>query len=71
MINARFGISLTMDDVMNLGKYILKTERNFNIAAGFNNQHDRLPEFFELEPIAPHNAIWDFTGAEIDAFWDF
>ena len=71
MINARFGVTLTMDDVINLGKYILKLEHKFNIDAGFNNQHDRLPEFFELEPIAPHNAIWDFTGAEIDAFWDF
>jgi hypothetical protein len=25
---------------------------------------DNLPEFFE-EPIAPHNAVWDFTSKEI------
>jgi aldehyde:ferredoxin oxidoreductase len=71
MINARFGINLVMDDVINLGKYILKTERQFNIGAGFTNQHDRLPEFFSLEPIAPHNVVWDFTGEEIDSFWNF
>ncbi len=35
LINARFGLSLTGDDVVNLGKYILKTERAFNTAAGF------------------------------------
>ncbi len=71
MLNARFGINLTADDVTNLGKSILKTERAFNMAAGFTNLDDRLPEFFELEPIAPHNVVWDFTGEEIDAFWDF
>ncbi|WP_298269968.1 aldehyde ferredoxin oxidoreductase family protein [Geobacter sp.] len=71
MINARFGINLTGDDVTNLGKYILKTERQFNMAAGFTNEHDRLPEFFKIEPVAPHNAVWDFTDAEIDEFWNF
>ena len=71
LINARFGINLTGDDVVNLGKYVLTTEHNFNLAAGFTNKDDRLPEFFELEPVAPHNAIWDFTPEEIDSFWNF
>ncbi|HEX9872714.1 MAG TPA: aldehyde ferredoxin oxidoreductase C-terminal domain-containing protein [Deferrimonas sp.] len=70
MINARFGISLSGDDVTNLGKHILKLERAFNIGAGFTNMHDRLPEFFS-EPVPPHNAVWDFTGEEIDEFWNF
>jgi aldehyde:ferredoxin oxidoreductase len=35
LINARFGLSLTVYDVVNLGKYILKTEKVFNTAAGF------------------------------------
>jgi aldehyde:ferredoxin oxidoreductase len=34
MINARYGLSLTADDVVGLGKYILKTEHEFNLAAG-------------------------------------
>ena len=71
MLNARFGTSLTADDVTNLGMSILKTEHAFNKAAGFTNLDDRLPEFFELEPVAPHNTVWDFTGEEIDTFWDF
>jgi aldehyde:ferredoxin oxidoreductase len=71
MINARFGLSLTGDDVVNLGKYILKTEHEFNIKAGFNNAHDRLPEFFALDPVPPHNLVWDFTDEEIDEFWNF
>jgi len=71
MLNARFGISLTADDVNALGKTILKTEHEFNLAAGFTNKDDRLPEFFAEEPLPPHNVVWDFTGEEIDAFWDF
>lgn len=70
MINARYGSTLTTDDVAKLGKMVLKTERSFNQAAGFTVQDDRLPEFFE-EPVSPHNAVWDFTSEEIDAFWDF
>jgi aldehyde:ferredoxin oxidoreductase len=70
MINARYGLNLTADDVIALGKQILKTEHAFNLAAGFTNKDDRLPEFFE-EPIPPHNAVWDMTDEEIDSFWDF
>ncbi len=71
MINARFGIALTADDVTNLGMSILKTERAFNIAAGFTSQDDRLPEFFKDEPIAPHNVVWDLKDETIDSFWNF
>ena len=70
MLNARYGISLTIEDVTSLGASVLKTERAFNQAAGFTNAHDRLPEFFE-EPVPPHNAVWDFSNEEIDEFWNF
>ncbi len=71
MINARFGINLDGNDVVALGKYVLKTERQFNLDAGFTNKDDRLPEFFELESVPPHNLVWDFTPEEIDTFWNF
>ena len=70
MINARFGTELTVNDLMEMGKNILRTEKAFNTRAGFTNAHDRLPEFFR-EPLPPHNVTWDFTDDEIDAFWDF
>jgi aldehyde:ferredoxin oxidoreductase len=71
MINARFGIGLVADDVTNLGMSILKTERAFNVAAGFTSQDDRLPEFFKEEAIAPHNVVWDIDDKTIDSFWNF
>ncbi len=70
MINARYGLNLTADDVVGLGKQILKTEHEFNLAAGFTSKDDRLPEFFE-EEIPPHNAVWDMTDEELDSFWAF
>jgi aldehyde:ferredoxin oxidoreductase len=71
MINARFGINLTGDDVTNLGIKVLKAERAFNLKAGLTNADDRLPEFMKYEVLPPHNVVWDFTGKELDSFWDF
>jgi aldehyde:ferredoxin oxidoreductase len=70
MINARYNLSLTGDDVVALGKSILKAERGFNERAGFTKADDRLPEFFE-EECAPHNVTWDFTDEEIDEVFNF
>jgi len=71
MLNAEYGLSLTGDDVIALGKYVLKTEHAFNIAAGFSSNDDRLPEFFKIAPVAPHNLTWDMPDAELDSFWNF
>jgi len=71
MINARFGIAITGDDVVNLGKTILKLERAFNIKAGLTSADDRMPEFMKYEALPPHNTTWDFTNEEIDEFWNF
>jgi len=46
MINARYGLTLSTDDVTALGKKVLHDELSFNRAAGFTPAHDRLPEFF-------------------------
>ena len=71
MINAQYGLNLTSDDVDELGKSVLRVERDFNKRAGFTNAHDRLPEFMEYEPIMPHNVVWDFTPEEIDEVMNF
>jgi aldehyde:ferredoxin oxidoreductase len=71
MINAQYGLALTATDVDKLGESVLKVERAFNKAAGFTNAHDRLPEFFEYEPCAPHNVVWDLTPEEIDEVYNF
>ncbi len=71
MINAQYDLKLADSDFMDMGKRILKAEHAFNLAAGFGKAQDRLPEFFSYEPLPPHNTVWDFSGEELDAFWDF
>lgn len=71
LINAQYGLSLTADDVDELGKSVLRVERDFNKRAGFTNEDDRLPEFMEYEPLPPHNEVWDFTPEEIDQVMKF
>jgi len=39
-INAFYGLKLTANDVTELGKSVLKKEREFNAAAGFTSKHD-------------------------------
>ena len=71
MLNAQYGSNLTLDDVTEFGKQILRTEREFNRAAGFTASDDRLPAFFSNEPLTPHNVVFDVTDEELDQVFDF
>jgi len=64
MINAQHGLTLTPDDVLDLGKSILNNEKEFNKKAGFTKVDDQLPEMFN-ENFEPHNTTWDFTTEEM------
>ncbi|MBF0202062.1 MAG: aldehyde ferredoxin oxidoreductase [Desulfamplus sp.] len=64
MINARYGLALTPDDVVALGKSILNDEKEFNRRAGFTELDDELPEMFNA-PFPPHNSEWDFSREEL------
>jgi aldehyde:ferredoxin oxidoreductase len=66
VINGFTGASLTADDVTELGKSILKNEREFNAAAGFTNKDDRLPDYFKKEPLGPHNITFQVSDEELD-----
>ena len=68
-LNGVLGTSLTVDDVPGYGMQIIKTEREFNKAAGFTEKHDRLPEFFLKEPLPPHNDVFGVTDEELDKVW--
>ncbi len=71
MINAFYGLSLTADDITELGKSVLKNEREFNIAAGFTAQHDRLPEFFKQEALPPHNVTFQVSDQDLDQVFNW
>lgn len=71
MINAFYGLTLTADDVTELGKSVLKNERDFNTRAGFTSKHDRLPEFFKNEALPPHNIKFQVKDEELDTLYNW
>ncbi|MBW2437232.1 MAG: aldehyde ferredoxin oxidoreductase [Deltaproteobacteria bacterium] len=71
MINAFYGLSLTADDVTELGKSILKNEREFNLAAGLTSKDDRLPEYFKKEKLPPHDITFMVKDEELDEVFNW
>ena len=71
MMNAFYGLNMTGDDVVALGKKVLSIERDFNKRAGFTAQHDRLPRYFSTEPVAPHNITFKVTDEELDEVFNW
>ncbi len=71
MINAFYGLNLTADGVAELGKAVLRNERDFNERAGFTSKQDRLPAFFKKQPLAPHNVTFQVTDEELDQVFNF
>jgi aldehyde:ferredoxin oxidoreductase len=66
MLNAFSGLSMTADDVTALGQKVLKIERDFNAAAGFTKQDDRLPAYMYNEKLAPHNVVFEVPDEQLD-----
>ncbi|SLM32638.1 Aor3 [Desulfamplus magnetovallimortis] len=70
MLNARYGLKLTPDDVVALGQSILNDEKEFNRRAGFTKLDDQLPEMFN-GPFPPHNSEWDFSIEDLQETLNF
>jgi len=71
MINAFYGLELTGDDVTELGKSVLKNEREFNIKAGLTSEHDRLPDYFQKESLPPHNITFQVKDEDLDQLFNW
>ncbi|WP_448589999.1 aldehyde ferredoxin oxidoreductase family protein [Thermodesulfobium sp.] len=67
--NAVTGANWTTSDAYNIGLNILNMEHQFNLSAGFTSNDDRPPEFMKLEPVPPHNMVWDMADSELDSIW--
>jgi len=71
LINAFYGLDMKDSDVVELGKKVLKMERDFNTRAGFTKEHDRLPHYFKKEKIAPHNVVFQVKDEELDQVFNW
>ena len=63
---AAFGVQTTFEDLVDLGREVLRTEHHFNIAAGIYPV-SKLPEFFEIEPLNPHQEVFDVDYDKISS----
>ena len=59
-------MEITGDDVIPMGKEILKNGAPLQRGAGFTAEDDRLPEFMRFEKLPPHNVVWDTSDEELD-----
>ena len=71
MLGGLLGRPYAADDLMALGRQTLAHERRFNAAAGFSPIHDRLPDFFRTEKLAPHQVTFTVPDEELDKVFDF
>jgi len=65
--SAVLGEPLDDDYVEQLGEIVNQTERKFNVAVGFTEEDDRLPEFFTRESLADNDAVFDVSEQELDS----
>lgn len=65
--NGVLGTHWSAADILALGGSILKKERAFNEAAGIGKAADRVPEFMKLEPLPPHNQVFDVPDSALDS----
>lgn len=70
MMRAAYGVDLPDDWLNQLGLRTIKLEIQFNRAAGFTAEDDRLPDYFVKEQVAPNNTIFDVPLEEMDAMWN-
>jgi aldehyde:ferredoxin oxidoreductase len=68
-INVMYDLRLTRQDVINIGRKILKNEIEFNEIAGLSQDMNDVPEFFRMEPSIPTNLKYSFSKEELRNFW--
>ena len=70
LLNTRYGMNLTADDLVEIGKQTLKDENTFNNRAEFSRIWEPCPEFYRTEPLPPTNRVFDVEESEIEDIWN-
>ncbi|MDD2221531.1 MAG: hypothetical protein PHN35_06210, partial [Clostridia bacterium] len=69
LLNARYGLNLEVEDLLEYGRNCLKREIAFNRAAGVPDID--IPEFQTIENLGPKNVKFDVPLEEIKKVQDF
>jgi aldehyde:ferredoxin oxidoreductase len=70
LINARFGLKVTENDLIKIGRETLRDELAFNEKAGFIKANEAAPEFVRTEPLAPTQSVFDVPQEEMGKIWN-
>jgi aldehyde:ferredoxin oxidoreductase len=72
-VSAHYGVEWGPEDVLGMGRRVLKEERDFNLRAGFGRDAGYLPEFLRTETLhTPDGEMtFDLPDELLDSFWDF
>jgi aldehyde:ferredoxin oxidoreductase len=73
LVSAQYGVEWGPEDSLEMGRRVLKEEREFNLRAGFGRDADYLPDFLRREPLhTPDGEMaFDLPDELLDSFWDF
>jgi aldehyde:ferredoxin oxidoreductase len=69
VINAMYNTTLSREDVINIGKHILKIEVDFNEEAGITQDMNDVPEFFRTESVLPTHLKYTIPKENLKNFW--
>ncbi|HOH27922.1 MAG TPA: aldehyde ferredoxin oxidoreductase C-terminal domain-containing protein [Syntrophorhabdus sp.] len=61
------GEELAPSYLNDLGAGMLAMEKQYNLAAGFTKEDDRLPDYFSKEALPPMNTVFDVPEKDLDA----
>ena len=70
LVNARYGTSLDLDDLIKLGRETLKDEVAFNKNSGFHTLNEPDPEFVRTEAVAPLGNVFGVPEEDLEKIWD-
>ncbi|MCG6536805.1 MAG: iron-containing alcohol dehydrogenase, partial [Syntrophales bacterium LBB04] len=69
LMNARYGLTLAAEEIMEVGKQTLRDQLAFNEKAEFHKMDLQMPAFIREETIKPSGAVFDVDEADVNNIW--
>ena len=69
-LSAMYDVKIEREDVINIGKQMLKNELEFNELAGLTQEMNDIPEFFREESSEPVELKFTFDKEDLLKFWN-
>jgi aldehyde:ferredoxin oxidoreductase len=71
LLRGRYGWDPGENVLQDLGADTIRLEREFNRAAGFTAEDDRIPDWMVKEPLPPHDSVFDVRPEDLDGVFEW